>query len=90
LTGHVPFEGTVDEVVSAHVHTALTPPALVAPDITELTSNALMRAMAKNPAERFESYDDFRMALEAARSQVIVGQVRQAGQSDSGKSWWRR
>ena len=41
LTGHVPFEGTVEEVVSAHVHTALTPPNLVAPDITESTSNAL-------------------------------------------------
>jgi serine/threonine-protein kinase len=87
LTGHVPFEGTVDEVVSAHVHTALTPPNLVAPDITQLTSNALLRAMAKHPSQRFESYDDFRMALEAARSQVLVGQVRQA---DSGKSWWRR
>jgi serine/threonine protein kinase len=90
LTGHVPFEGTVDEVVSAHVHTALTPPILVAPDITELTSNALLQAMAKNPAERFETYDDFRMALEAARSQVLVGQVRQTGQSEPGKSWWRR
>ena len=87
LTGHVPFEGTVEEVVSAHVHTALTPPNLVCPDITELTSNALARALAKHPSERFESYDDFRMALEAARSQVLVGQVRQA---DSGKSWWRR
>ena len=28
------------------------------------------KAMAKHPSERFESYDDFRMALEAARSQV--------------------
>jgi serine/threonine-protein kinase len=90
LTGHVPFEGTVDEVVSAHVQTALTPPNLVATDITELTSNALLRAMAKHPSQRFESYDDFRMALEAARSQVLIGQVRQAGQSDPGKSWWRR
>jgi len=90
LTGHVPFEGTVEEVVAAHVHTALTPPNQVATDITELTSNALARAMAKHPSERFESYDDFRMALEAARSQVLVGQVRQAGENYSGKSWWRR
>jgi serine/threonine-protein kinase len=90
LTGHVPFEGTVDEVVSAHVHVALTPPNLVAPDINELTSNALAQAMAKHPAERFESYDDFRLALEAARSHVLVGQMRQAGQPEAGKSWWRR
>jgi serine/threonine protein kinase len=90
LTGHVPFEGTVEEVVSAHVHTALTPPNHVAPDITEGTSLALEQALAKNPSQRFESYDDFRMALEAARSQVLVSQVRQAGHNDSGKSWWRR
>jgi serine/threonine-protein kinase len=89
LTGHVPFEGTVEEVVSAHVHTALTPPNQVAPDITELTSNALAQAMAKHPSGRFASYDDFRMALEAARSQVLVGQVQQARQSDPGKGWWR-
>jgi serine/threonine-protein kinase len=90
LTGHVPFEGTVEEVVSAHVHTALTPPNQVAPDITELTSNALVRAMAKHPADRFESYDDFRLALEFARSHVLVAQIQQAGESDPGKSWWRR
>jgi serine/threonine-protein kinase len=90
LTGHVPFEGTVEEVVSAHVQTALTPPNRVAPDITELTSNALVQAMAKHPSGRFETYDDFRMALEAARSQVLVGQIQQARHSEGGKSWWRR
>jgi serine/threonine-protein kinase len=90
LTGHVPFEGEVNAVIAAHVHTALTPPNLVAPDITELSSNALAKALAKHPSERFESYDDFRMALEAARSQVLVGQVRQSTHSDPGKSWWRR
>ena len=72
LTGHVPFEGTIEEVVSAHVHTALTPPNLVAPDITEGTSNALAQAMAKEPSARFASYEDFRMALEAARSRVLA------------------
>ncbi len=87
LTGHVPFEGTVDEVVAAHVHTALTPPNQVAPDISELTSDALACALAKQPSQRFETYDDFRMAMEAARSQLLVGQVRQA---DPAKSWWRR
>ncbi len=90
LTGHVPFEGTVEEVVSAHVHTALTPPNQVAPDITELTSNALVRAMAKHPSDRFESYDDFRMALEVARSQVLIAQIQHSGEGDPGRSWWRR
>lgn len=92
LTGHVPFEGTVEEVVSAQVHTPLTPPNQVATDITELTSNALVRAMAKHPSERFETYDEFAMALEAARSHLLVGHLRKAeedGHGDPNKGWWR-
>jgi serine/threonine-protein kinase len=94
LTGHVPFEGTAEEVVSAHVHTPLTSPMQVAPDITQLTSNALARAMAKHPSERFESYDEFIMALESARSHLLVGQLRHteegAAPGEPGKGWWRR
>ena len=96
LTGHVPFEApTIDEVIAAHVQTPLTPPNLVAPDITQLTSDALVCAMAKNPEDRFATYDDFIMALTAARSQLLVGQFKHhkgasTGRSGDGKSWWRR
>jgi serine/threonine protein kinase len=96
LVGHVPFEApTVEEVVAAQVHTALTPAHAVAPDITLPTSEALLRAMAKNPAERFQSYDEFRMALEAARSQLLVRQftgqaVAPADPRSTARSWWRR
>jgi serine/threonine protein kinase len=92
MTGHVPFEGTVEDVMSAHVHTPLTPPNHVAPDISQATSDALARSMAKNPAERFDSYDEFIMALESARSYLLVEQMRQAegGGAEPGRSWWRR
>src|SRR3989454_3371248 len=73
LTGHVPFEApTVEELVSAHVHTALTPPNLVLPDVTQPTSDALVKVLAKNPPDRFLSYDEFTMALQAARGQLLV------------------
>jgi len=73
ITQHVPFEApTVEDVVSAHVHTPLTPPNRVRPDITTPTSDALVRAMAKKPTNRFENYDAFIMALNAARSQYLV------------------
>jgi hypothetical protein len=48
----------------------------VRPEITQPTSDALWRAMAKNPADRFQSYDEFIMALTAARSQVLVARFR--------------
>jgi serine/threonine-protein kinase len=93
LTGHVPFEApTVDELVAAHVHTQLTPPNLVVPDITEATSSTLVKVMAKNPEERYLSYDEFRYALEMARSQLLIalstGQVTKPAKARTG--WWRR
>src|SRR5436190_14165496 len=95
LTGHVPFEApSVDEVIAAHIHTALTPPHLVVPGVTLPASEALVRAMAKKPSERFESYDEFIMALTAARSQLLVehfrNQSRQEGNTKAARAWWRR
>ena len=93
MTGHVPFEApTVEEVITAQVQTPLTPPNLVVPEITQPTSDALVKAMAKNPAERFLSYDEFIMALTASRSQLLVmqNQSPQAQKSKSLTSWWKR
>ncbi len=79
LTGHVPFDApTVEELVVAQVQTPLTPPNLVLPEITQATSDALVKAMAKNPADRFLSYDEFIMALTNARSQLLVRQSQVA------------
>lgn len=91
LTGHVPFEApTVEEVVWAHVHTPLTPPDQVVPGISELTSNALLIAMAKKPQDRYENYEALQMALEAARSQLLVRQIREGGAEPPSKGWWRK
>jgi serine/threonine-protein kinase len=94
LTGHVPFEApTVEELVAAHVHTALTPPNLVLPEITQPTSDALVKVLAKDPRERFLSYDEFTLALYFARSQLLIQQTTQtpAGKGAKSKtSWWRR
>ncbi len=90
LTGHVPFEApTVEDLVSAHVHTPLTPPNQVVLEITQKTSDALVRAMAKNPADRFQSYDEFIIDLTAAQSDLLVNEQKIQAKN-SGKSWWRR
>ena len=92
LTGHVPFEApSVEELVAAHVHTPVTPPNLVVPEITQATSDALMKAMAKNPADRFLSYDEFQMAFEAARTYFLLqSQQSQAKKPKSTTSWWKK
>ncbi len=99
LTGHVPFEApTVEELVAAHVNVPLTPPDQVLPEVSQLGSEALVRAMAKNPADRFQTYDEFIMAMTSARSQLYVQQMRAhpAGQNETGKAksgtgkgWWK-
>lgn len=83
LTGHVPFEAaTAEEVVYAHVHTPLTPPDAVLPEISQACSDALVRAMAKDPVERFQTYDEFIMALTLARSQLLIRQSTQFAETD--------
>ena len=94
LTGHVPFEApTIDEVVAAHVQTPLTPPNQVIPEITESTSDALLKVMAKSPEERFLSYDELIMALESARSKLLTQQFASPSPENNPKvrtGWWRR
>jgi len=93
LTGQAPFEASsAEEVVAAHVHTPLTPPNAVNPNISQPTSDAIVKAMAKSPADRYQSYDEFIMALTAARSQYLYNTlVRRQGEKSGGiKGWFRR
>lgn len=73
LIGQVPFEAeSVEEIVAAQIHTPLTPPNHIVRSITQSTSDVIYNAMAKEPSHRYQSYSDFIMALENARSQLLV------------------
>src|SRR5436190_2769622 len=89
LTGHAPFEAeTIDGVIAGHVETPLTPPNHVNPAITEPASEAIGIAMAKNPHERFPTYDDFIMALTAARSKLLVSTYGGSSSGGGGGGKW--
>jgi serine/threonine protein kinase len=94
ITGHVPFDApTPDEVVQAHVYTPLTPANMVdgVPYISQATSDALTKSLAKNPGDRFLSYDEFIMAFEAARSLLLQAQSQTASEEPKRlTSWWKR
>jgi serine/threonine protein kinase len=100
LIGQVPFEGdTIEQVVTHHVHTPLVPPNQLRPDVSQATSDAIVTAMAKDPAQRYATYADFKMALEASRSFLLVQSMQQGAEeaeqspetpSAGGGSWWRR
>ena len=93
LTGHPPFDApTVEELVAAHVNIPLVPPNLVLPEVSQPTSDALVKVLSKNPGDRFLSYDEFKMVLESSRSQLLVQQYNQSDtpKPKSKTSWWRR
>lgn len=65
LTGRVPFKRTNDyELMRSHVEK--DPPSLrqFVPDLSEELEHLVLRALAKQPDERFESTAGFRRALE--------------------------
>jgi eukaryotic-like serine/threonine-protein kinase len=92
LTGHVPFEApTVEELVMAHVNVPATPPNQVVPEISQAGSDVLLQALAKHPYDRFRSYDEFIMAMHAARAELLKQMYNQeaVGTKDN-KGWWKK
>ncbi len=71
LTGHVPFPAE-SAVAAALRHASEPPPDPRAerPELPERLAAAVLRAMAKDPAERFESMDDFRAELLRCRREL--------------------
>jgi serine/threonine protein kinase len=79
LTGTHPFKGANEQIIYHHLNTS--PPRLygVYPNISQEVEAVVMRALAKEPEQRFPSVKDFAQALShAAQSAVQV--VMQAGQ----------
>ena len=64
ITGRRPFDGKTEyEVMTAHLREQPKWPGEINPAITYGLSTILMRALAKNPEERFQSAADFLAAL---------------------------
>tara|TARA_B100000959_G_C14670071_1_gene496077 strand:- start:260 stop:706 length:447 start_codon:yes stop_codon:yes gene_type:complete len=76
-TGQEPYDlPSVEETVWAHVKVKLTPPRKIYKELSKDINNAICTAMEKDPNKRFKSYDEFSMALEAARSRLLVKRYR--------------
>jgi len=65
LTARAPFQGDTDfHILNAHVNTPPPRPSGVYPFIPAGVENAVLKALAKNPDERFQNVQEFRTALE--------------------------
>ena len=68
LVGRIPFTGVAVVVLARHIQEAPVPPREAAPDI-ELSPRqeaVVLRCLAKNPDDRFQSADELARALRAA------------------------
>ena len=66
LTGQAPFESdNFMEVVNKHINDPIVPPRQVAPNagIPEAVEDLLMRALAKDPAARYQDMREFEAAI---------------------------
>ena len=68
LTGKQPFDGTAHSILYKHVFEA--PPAVLElrPEVPRDLSAALERALAKDPADRFATMEDFASAVRGDRT----------------------
>ena len=80
VTGKLPFEGA-DAVTVAlkHVNQQAMPPSMVNPDIDPDLESIIMKAIAKNPADRYNTADAMRTAL----NNYLSGRPVDQGVSDS-------
>jgi eukaryotic-like serine/threonine-protein kinase len=78
LAGRLPFEG--DSAVSVALkHLSEQPPPIsqFRPDVSPALESVVMAALAKDPAHRWQSADDFAEALQAAGTQLEHGATAQ-------------
>jgi beta-lactam-binding protein with PASTA domain/predicted Ser/Thr protein kinase len=74
LAGRLPFDG--DSAVAVALKHLSEPPAPISqwrPDVHPALEAVVMAALAKDPAQRWQSAGDFAAALEAARAQIDAG-----------------
>jgi eukaryotic-like serine/threonine-protein kinase len=65
LTGKLPFEGKGQfEIMLAHVNTAPSHPSDVNAEAAREVGDIVLKALAKEPAQRFQTAQEFRAALE--------------------------
>jgi serine/threonine protein kinase len=65
LTGQVPFIGTEADVFWSHMYTQPRPLRELRPDIPEAVERIILRALHKNPNDRYESANDMCETIKA-------------------------
>ncbi|UCF18903.1 MAG: protein kinase [Gemmatimonadota bacterium] len=90
LVGHPPFQSdSMKELLYHHLFTPPRPLSALRPDTPLALRDAIHKSLSKDPVERFDSMEDFRMAIEGKGPPVYVSWLDQpekvAAAADSGR-----
>ncbi|HEX9923060.1 MAG TPA: protein kinase, partial [Anaerolineae bacterium] len=99
LTGRVPFKAdTPFATIHDHIYSPLPLPSSIDPDIDPEVERMLLKALAKNPDDRFAVADDLLAAMETtlgtqiAAAQVTatssLGETKIVNKKKQGLPWW--
>ncbi|HLI90793.1 MAG TPA: serine/threonine-protein kinase [Ktedonobacteraceae bacterium] len=81
LTGERPFQGSFAEVSSQHIFTPPPPLHEKVPDTPSAVEEVVLKALAKDPAQRFPTIQAFADALETAAPVPVTGDALHASAS---------
>ena len=90
LTGHPPFEGD-DPFVVASARQIGDPraPRALCPDISEQAEEIILRALRRQPTERYPTVAAFRADLESPAAVTVTGLAQRLVEVTSGRRWLR-
>jgi serine/threonine-protein kinase len=82
LTGQPPFPGDKPmKVIFAHVNQEVEPPSSIRPEVPDDVEQVILRCLAKNPGDRYQSAAELREALASTS-------VTDLWNRDLAASWW--
>jgi serine/threonine-protein kinase len=77
VTGKLPFESTSQfDLMLAHVNTPPRPPGDVRADLPPQLNEVILRALAKEPLDRYQTAQEFREALERVQPPAPLPQLQ--------------
>jgi len=80
LAGQAPFHSDSEfEILNDHVNTPPPPPTRLHPQIPTGIEHAVLKALAKNPDDRFQSVEQFSAALEHPEEFYLAATMADAG-----------
>ena len=84
VTGHPPFQATSDySIMAAHVKEAPKPPADLKADLPAGLNEIILMAIAKDPAQRFQTADAFSNALNSVSMSISASQAAVQSRSEA-------